>query len=230
MKNTLINRKVTAEVARALDELNAKVVYVGGAVVSLYIDDPSAEDVRPTGDIDISMEIAGINELEKIRETLQQKGFRQSHEDDVICRFRYNDIKVDVMATRPVGWAPANAWFEPGFRQLKRAVVEGIEIRILSLPYFLATKFSAFEERGKADPRTSKDMDDITYLLNYTSDLQAQIFSSPGDVKEYLKKCFLEIQKNDMLQEAIIANLYYENRQKRYEKILSRLKDITDVI
>jgi hypothetical protein len=230
MKNTLINRKVTAEVARALDELNAKVVYVGGAVVSLYIDDPSAEDVRPTGDLDISMEIAGINELEKIRETLQQKGFRQSHEDDVICRFRYNDIKVDVMATRPVGWAPANAWFEPGFRQLKTAEVEGIEIRILSLPYFLATKFSAFEERGKADPRTSKDMDDITYLLNYTSDLQAQIFSSPDDVKEYLKKCFLEIQKNDMLQEAIMANLYYENRQKRYEKILSRLKDITDVI
>jgi len=38
-------------------------VYVGGAVVSLYIDDKSAEDVRPTKDIDFTMEIASLGEL-----------------------------------------------------------------------------------------------------------------------------------------------------------------------
>ena len=44
--NTQINRRATVKVATALGELNEQVVYVGGAVVSLYIDDPAAEDVR----------------------------------------------------------------------------------------------------------------------------------------------------------------------------------------
>ena len=64
-------------------------------MVSLYIDDTSAEDVRPTKDIDITMEIVSLGELEKIREELIQKGFYQTSEDNVICRFRYEDIKVE---------------------------------------------------------------------------------------------------------------------------------------
>lgn len=48
MKNTLINRAITLKIAHALRELNERVVFVGGAVVCLYIDDPAADDVRPT--------------------------------------------------------------------------------------------------------------------------------------------------------------------------------------
>ncbi|WMJ74167.1 hypothetical protein RCC89_13470 [Cytophagaceae bacterium ABcell3] len=66
MKNTHINREATKKIAKALGELNEKVVYVGGAVVSLYIDDPSADDVRPTKDVDITFEIATSGELEKL--------------------------------------------------------------------------------------------------------------------------------------------------------------------
>lgn len=97
LKNTLVNKAATKKIAQALGSLNEKVVYVGGAVVSFYIDDPSADDVRPTKDIDISMKIASLGELEKIRDALTQKGFYQSSEDPVICRFRYDDVKVDVM-------------------------------------------------------------------------------------------------------------------------------------
>ena len=67
MENTLVNRKVIKIIANALGELNERVVYVGGAVVSLYSNDPAADDVRPTQDLDISMEIASVGELEKLR-------------------------------------------------------------------------------------------------------------------------------------------------------------------
>jgi len=63
LKNTLINRAVTKKIATALGPLNEQVVYVGGAVVSLYIDDPSANDVRPTKDLDLTMKIASLSEL-----------------------------------------------------------------------------------------------------------------------------------------------------------------------
>lgn len=99
MKNNIINQGVIRKIAHALGELNEQVIYVGGATVGLYINDPAADDVRPTKDVDISLSIATLGELENIREELNKKGFKQSAEDDVICRFRYDDVKVDVMNT-----------------------------------------------------------------------------------------------------------------------------------
>ncbi len=86
LKNTAINLAVIRKIATALGEMNEQVVYVGGATVSLYINDSAADDVRPTKDVDISMAIASIGELEAIREELTQKGFKQTAEDNVTCR------------------------------------------------------------------------------------------------------------------------------------------------
>jgi len=230
LKNTLINREATKKIALALGELNEYVVYVGGAVVSLYIDDPSADDVRPTKDIDISLEIATLGELEALRKKLIEKGFFQSHEDDVICRFHYSDIKVDVMATKTIGWAPGNPWFQAGFNKSQNINLDGIEIKVLPFPYFLATKFSAFYDRGGKDPRTSHDFEDIVYILNHTSNTDDLIFGSDKKVQLYLKEAFLKILDDTILQEAVIGNLYYENQMARFDKIIDKLKEITNVI
>ena len=58
MKNTAIHRDIILKVAAALGDLNEQVVYVGGATVGLYVNDPSAEDMRPTMDVDISLSVA----------------------------------------------------------------------------------------------------------------------------------------------------------------------------
>lgn len=75
MKNTLINKAIIKRIAVALEELNEKIIYVGGAIVSLYINDPGADDTRPTKDIDITIKVASMLELENIRELLNKKGF-----------------------------------------------------------------------------------------------------------------------------------------------------------
>lgn len=227
LKNTLINRVATKKIAQALGELNKNVVYVGGAMVSFYIDDPSAEDVRPTKDIDISMEIASLGELEKIREALIQRGFYQTSEDNVICRFRYEDIKVDVMGTKAIGWAPTNPWFEPGFEDIVHISIDEMKIRCLSLPYFLASKFTAFYDRGAKDPRTSHDFEDIVYLLNYTSNLVEQIEIADDKVQDYLIKCFSDILSDNAKQEAILGNLFYEDQESRYQKIIDKMMKLT---
>ncbi len=230
LKNTQINREVAKRIANALGEMNDRVVYVGGAVVSLYIDDPSADDVRPTKDIDISMKILSLRELEQIRQELIKRGFSQSHEDNVICRFRYGDIKVDVMATKQVGWAPGNEWFEEGFEHTITKQIDEISIKLLSLPYFLATKFSAFYDRGMSEPRVSNDFEDIVYILNHTSDVKDQILRADKRAKNYLKKVFMHILENRILQEAIMANLFYEQQIARFRKIMITIKEICDSI
>lgn len=139
MKNVKINKSVIKRVARALQDLNEHVIYVGGATVGLYMDDSAAEDVRPTNDVDISLSIASHGELERIREELIKKGFIQTAEDSVICRFRYEDIRVDVMNTKAIGWAPANPWFAPGFAHRESVTIDDQIIYILPLSYFLCT-------------------------------------------------------------------------------------------
>lgn len=229
MKNTIINRRAAKRVAVALGELNAKVVFVGGAMISLYIDDLAAEDVRPTKDIDITFRIVSTGELEVLRETLVSRGFSQSAEDDVICRFRLHEIKVDVMSTKEVGWAPANPWFGPGFEKAIPVQIEDQTIRILPFTYFLATKFSAFTARGGRDPRMSHDFEDIVYLLNYTTDFKEQIINSPyEEVKEYLVESFRKILHDDKLQEAIIGNLYFEDQMARFQRIINELDAIVN--
>lgn len=223
LNNTRINRLVTKKIALALEELNEQVVYVGGAVVSLYVDDPTADDVRPTKDLDLTMKIASLSELESIRQTLSEKGFVQSAMDSVVCRFRYDDILVDVMATKPIGWAPGNRWFEQGIDQAISKDLEGLSIRILPLPYFLATKFDAFFDRGIKDLWASHDYEDIVYLFNHVTDISEQILSSDEVVQKYLAACATQILGNRSFQEAIMANLFFEHQDERFRLIIDKL-------
>lgn len=230
MKNNIINQGVIRKIAHALGELNEQVIYVGGATVGLYINDPAADDVRPTKDVDISLSIATLGELENIREELNKKGFKQSAEDDVICRFRYDDVKVDVMNTKAIGWAPANPWFAPGFENRISVQIEEQQIYIIPLPYFLATKFSAYNSRGKNEPRTSHDFEDIVYVLDNRIDLVEQIILANGDVKSFLKNEFTNILNDSFKQEAILGNLYFDNRDSRYEMIMDKLNKMIVVL
>lgn len=228
MKNILINRKATIKIAKALEELNREVVFVGGAMVSLYINDPAAEDIRPTKDIDLTFQITTLGKLDQLREKLTEKGFIQTHEDDIICRFRYEELLVDVMSTKNVGWAPSNRWFKPGFQKAFDLDLEEITIRILPLPYFLSSKMEAFFDRGIKDLYGSHDFEDILYLFNYTTDLVEQIQSTDDEVFQYLRECIQSILTNERILAVIPGHLYYETVDERMGIILDKMKEIAN--
>lgn len=230
MKNAFINGGIIKKIALALGELNEQVIFVGGATVGLYINDPAADDVRPTKDVDISLSVATVGELESIREELARKGFIQTDEDNVICRFRYDDVKVDVMNTKAIGWAPANPWFAPGFENRLQFEIEGQHIFIIPLPYFLATKFEAYNNRGNNEPRTSQDIEDIVYLLDNRTDISEQLINAPNNVKPFLKSEIEKILNDKVKQEAISGNLFYESRNERYIMIMDKLNQIINGI
>jgi predicted nucleotidyltransferase len=230
LSNSEFNREVIKKISLALGEMNERVIFVGGATIGLYIDDPAAEDVRATKDVDITIEIASLGELESIRQELVKKGFTQSPEDNVICRFRYDNIKVDVMSTNEVGWAPANPWFSQGFAQRETVQLGDQSIQLLPLPYFIASKFSAHTGRGGKDPRTSHDFEDIVYVIDNRSDIVEQINKAPIDVKPYLKEQLGKILNDDFLQEAILGNLAYDTREARYARINQCIQEIVNPV
>ena len=55
MENKTINLQMVAKVAKALQELCPKMVFVGGATISLYTNDSGGDDVRTTSDIDMTI-------------------------------------------------------------------------------------------------------------------------------------------------------------------------------
>lgn len=229
MKNTIINREIIKKVARALGELNDEVIYVGGATVSLYINDPAADDVRPTKDIDISLSVATINELEQIREKLISKGFTQSAELDVICRFKLDDILVDVMNTKAISWAPANPWFKVGFKNLETIKIDGFVIQIMPLTSFLASKYAAYDERGGDDPRFSHDIEDITYILDNRTDWHHILQTEKNKkLKLFLVERLKLIKNNRVFQEAILSNLFKETAEERLNLILQKIDYVVE--
>jgi hypothetical protein len=226
MTNQMVNRRATIKVAKALGELNREVVFVGGAMVSLYIDDPAAEDIRPTKDLDLTFQITTAGKLEELRGSLIQKGFIQTHDDDVICRFRFDDLLIDVMSTQAVGWAPSNRWFMSGFEKSFSVELEDVSIRLMPLPYFLASKMEAFFDRGVHDLYASHDLEDMLYLFNYTTNLAEQVLKADNEVIDYLKVSMNRMLSDAKIREVIPAHLFYETADERLEIILEKMKRI----
>ncbi len=214
-------------IAHALGELNDQVVYVGGAVVGLYVDDPGAPEVRPTKDIDVVLEIASMYQLEELRQKLAERGIHFTSEEEVVCRFRYQNILLDVMSTQGVGWAPANPWFKYGFKKAYVHFLENVQIKMMPLAYFLAAKFTAFENRGN-DPRTSHDFEDIVYILDNRTTLPSDILESDDEVKSFLISRFNIILKDAMWQEAVLAHLEPAVQTERYDMLVQKLKKIVE--
>ncbi len=210
------------EVIDALDELADQVAVVGGAVVSLYADEPTAMDVRPTRDIDLVFEIASQAELQELEKKLNKKGFKHAQDENVICRFVINTILVDVMATKEIGWAPGDKWFELGFKDIIKHKLNDKEINILPFPYFLASKFTAYHDRDE-DPRQSKHFEDIVYLLDNRIKWTDDILGSDQIVKQYIVYQLKLIEGNANLQEAIQIHLEPATQMVRFARIMQNI-------
>ncbi|MCK4895049.1 MAG: hypothetical protein KAT07_13825 [Calditrichia bacterium] len=212
-------------IAHALSDLNEQVVFVGGAVVGLYANDPGAPEVRPTKDIDIVFEIGSVFKLKELRQKLAKRGIHFAKDEEVMCRFIFQNTFLDIMATKEIDWAPSNPWFKFGFEYPETVHLDELKIKILPVEYYLASKFTAFRDRGN-DPRTSPDIDDIVYILDNRKTLVKDILESKKFVKEYLfveLKAFLD---DTTFQEVVIAHLEPATQTERYEMLIQKLSEI----
>lgn len=227
MSRRNVHASNVALVARALGSLNDRVVFVGGAVAALYVDEVFDGDLRPTYDVDLTVEITSMAELESFRLALEERGFKQSMFDSVTCRFRCGDLLVDVMGTSEIGWAPSNRWFAQGFgeRQLKH--IDDQDVFVLPLHYYVASKFDAYLSRGNDSPRTSHDIEDMVWLFDQLDDGLIELMKdAPADVRDFLKPFFEAVDSDHKWSEGFLVHLPYDGRDERFEKVICALKSI----
>lgn len=188
-------------VYNALGDLRNDVVFVGGATVSLYADQ-RAEEVRPTEDIDVVVEIMTHRDFSQLDERLRNLGFKNDQDSGIICRYIINGLIVDIMPIHDEAIGFANKWYPKGFELSEYyEISENLSVRIFAPVYFLASKLEAFKSRGKNDWRTSKDFEDIVFLLENRSQIWHEMESAEGDVKAYLKNELRAILNNPFVEE-----------------------------
>jgi predicted nucleotidyltransferase len=218
-------------VADGLEELKNEIVFVGGAVAELYADDPASSDIRPTQDVDCTIELSSYKELTELEEDLRAKGFANDNSQGApICRWIYQEIKVDVMPTEGNVLGFNNQWYPGGVdNKISKTLPNGTEIFVFPPEYYLAAKFEAHSDRGGNDLRQSHDFEDIIYVLDNCTDILEVIRNADEDVKSYLKAECERMLENDGLSEGIDCALPLGSDSDRVEMIVTLITDISEL-
>lgn len=227
-KNQTINLKIVEKVASTLEEINDDVIYVGGAVVSLYVTDEGAEQPRPTKDIDIAVQISTYYQMDQLRKKLADKNIFPAPEETVLYRYTYEDILIDFIPYEATPLGPTNRWLKPGFKKAYPIKIGGAEIKILPVSLFLATKWEAFKSRGR-DPRMSHDFEDIIYVIDNNLNVVDDVINADNDVQMFLKGMSEEILSHSSRNEIIECHINPYTMEDRRNLIINKLEQLYQI-
>jgi predicted nucleotidyltransferase len=218
-----INMLRIKSVYEALDELGPQVIFIGGATVSLYAE-RLTEEVRPTEDVDILIEIMSYAEFSLLEERLRAKGFQNDVDSQIICRYRVQGIVVDVMPTKAEILGFANKWYELGAANAINCPIDkNATIRTFSAPYFIASKLEAFKGRGGNDGRCSTDFEDIVYIINNRPSVWKEMEESNNEIRQYLLESFKNLLSHKYIDEWFSVHLPYDE-SARVNSILGAMR------
>jgi hypothetical protein len=185
-------------VAGVLEGLPQPVVYTGGATIPLYLDAVSAEDMRPTDDVDCVVEVTSVAQYYRLAEMLRALGLSEDTSSGApLCRWLCNGVKLDIMPIDPEVLGFGNPWYRSGLESaIALPLPDGREIRVFQIGYLLASKIVAFGNRGRSQFYFSKDFEDIITLFNGHPNLITELAASEVEVKTFIAEWVRKERKN----------------------------------
>lgn len=223
------NLHALSTIAENLGELREELVFLGGCATALFITDDAASDVRVTQDIDCIVDVISLAKYYEISDKLRKKGFSQSSEDEVICRWHINNMILDVMPTDENILGFGNIWYKAAIKNsIKIKVLNKNTIQVVSVPYFLATKLEAFKNRGNLDYLSSHDLEDIITVIDGRPEILNDIKKADKNIMEYLSKEFGQLLNNPKFIQSLPGHLNYGlTREEREKSVINRIKEIS---
>jgi hypothetical protein len=165
-------------------------VFTGGGIVGLLLTDPAAPPPSRTKDIDLVLEIANYGEFVGMEEVLRKTGFTQGSQDRaVIVAWKWKGVRVDFLPHLPMELMQSNRWFPYLVEESERVeVTSGKFAWRASAPCFIATKFEAFNSRGKGDYMASKDTEDIVAVIDGRIELLDEMDFCSHDIRGFISQ------------------------------------------
>ncbi len=206
------NNEALYRAATLLKDLNEQVVYVGGRIVGLLVTDYIEDDIRPTYDIDIALDLgsADIVAHYSLQKKLESFGFKP--DKDINCRYILNDFMIDVMYTDGVLQGINSSWYQNGFDNAIKIQIKDKTIKIFNAVYFIATKLEAFTDRAYKDNNywDCKDLEDIINVINGRPELLGELIAAPKDVVLFISRYFKKLVDDPKWLDAIKAIARHE--------------------
>ncbi|MBV4453843.1 MULTISPECIES: hypothetical protein [Pseudomonas] len=226
------NYGMLSAVAEGLgEELLKEVAFVGGSTTWLLCtDDIVLDDIRSTDDVDLVIELGGIADWQKLTERLAAQGFKITAEhSDVTCRFKFNDVIVDVMPSVKEVLGYENRWFVDGLANADIITLpSGIAIKIFKPTYFVATKLEAFKGRGEGDA-FHKDVEDIVLIVDGRASLLDEVEQADQELRTYIADGIAGILTLTSFEYVIESSHSVSANPGRGKLIYERLKQLSSV-
>lgn len=228
-KRATSNLKMLKIIARRLGALNNEVVYLGGCTTALFISDPLSLDVRSTLDVDCIIDVISLGKYYQFENKLKKRGFSQSIENTVMCRWHYDDMILDVMPAdeKILGWG--NHWFREAIKHtIIHKIADDLNIKSVTAPYFLATKIEAFKARGNNDFLGSHDLEDIIAVIAGRVEIADEVTATSDKLKTHLKLVFGDMLMNDQFVQSLPGHVSDGPvTMQRVQTVIERIKKIS---
>ena len=189
------NIELLTRIVEALGELRERFVFVGGCATALLITDPAAPPVRATHDVDAVVATVSLAEYHRLGDALRARGFSQTlAEGEPPYRWTFAGMKLDVMPTSETVLGFSNRWYEPAMRTAATVQLqEGLDIRLVTPAYFVATKLEAFEDRGRGDYLESHDLEDVLSVVDGRPEIVDEIAKAEAQLRSYVAAAFARL-------------------------------------
>lgn len=220
----------SAAIARLHDRLSGvsfDFAFIGGSVLSLLVNDPAADAIRVTKDVDVLVGVRTRRDFHRQERELEARGFHHdTSEGAPICRWNVDGLVVDVLPVREevLGWE--SRWFEAALESAASLTVEGRQVKVVTPPFFAALKLEAFESRGRGDFVASTDFEDVICLFNGRPGVAEEILSNQA-VGPSIAEKFAQYVNCSGLEDAVLGFVQTEsNSDERYAAIMSAFRKL----
>ena len=136
---------------------------------------------------------------------------------------------MDIMPSDPNLGLP-NRWYSEAIANTEGAVVGALTVRIISAPYFIATKLDAFGDGRRGDHGASRDLEDVIAILDGRASIDTDVRSAPTTVKEFIAERFRLLLADPRFVDAVAGHLPGDSAsQARLPLVLARMRAIASV-
>jgi len=218
--------------ADALRPLLPELVFVGGCVTGLLIIDEAAGEPRGTIDVDAIAEITSYAQYAEFGDRLRSLGFSEdTREGAPVCRWVQGAMILDVIPLDEKILGFSNRWYKAAMgASVTKNLRDDLEIRMVTAPYFVATKLEAFKGRGRGDFLGSHDLEDVISVVDGCETLSAEVRAAGTELSEYVRREIAKLLANPGFIDSLPSFLLPDSAsQLRIGIVLARLRNLESI-
>ena len=142
-------------------------------------------------------------------------------------RWVLQGVALDLMPSQPGILGFHNRWYPLAIETATQIKLSGMDIRLITAPVFVATKFEAFHGRGNNDYLASHDLEDIITVVDGRPELQQEIDQADGELRRYIAAEFSALLEDRDFLMALAGHLPGDAAsQARLPELIRRLRAI----